>query len=288
MLKAWILLVGISCLITTISLAQDLDYQYQYAQEQYSNGNTKIALREYLRTYYFDRNSEYTNLPKEIAECFIATYDYGHSVEFYDHYLNQSSVNESDRFNAQLRKAQVLLLNEDPNAALIQLLSTTAPANNKGSDRLQFLLAFTNLVNGDLENGFDAIQSLSYIHQNHHDDLKVFRNKLEKNLNTKHNIPRLMSAVIPGTGQIVNGEYADAANSMVLTGGLLFLLFDVAKELTLIDALVSVGPFYFRYYLGGINNAHSGSIKKEKRKKSILLNELLVFTKKCKEESSIE
>lgn len=282
MLRAWILFVWINCGLSLAIYAQDLDHQYQYAQDQYATGNVEIALKEYLRTYYFDRQSEYVNLPKDIADCFIQLDDYGHAVDFYDHYLNQRSVDKTDRFNAQLRKAQVLLLDDDPSAALVQLLSINNPGSEGDTDRLNFLLAFTNLVIGDIENGFASINQLSYIQEKHFEDLNSFRSKLEKNLNTKHNIPRLMSAIIPGTGQIINGDYADAANSMVLTGGLIFLLFDVAKELTLIDALVSVGPFYFRYYLGGINNALSGSFKKEKRKNSMMLNELLLFIKNCK------
>jgi len=285
MLRVWILLAWISCYCSTSISSQDLDAQYVYAQDQYAVGNIDIALKEYLRTYYFDREGIYESLPSEIANCFVELNDYKHALDFYDLYLNQPTISNSDRFSAQLRKSQINLLNNDPNTALVQLLSISTPNNIDDSNRYNFLLGFTYLVNSDIESGFSAINNLSYIQDSHREELQNFKKDLEKNLSTNHNIPRLMSAIIPGTGQIVNGELADAANSMLLTGGLLFLLVDVAKELTLLDALASVGPFYFRYYLGGINNAQSGSINKEKRKESQLLSEFLLFIKDCKSAS---
>lgn len=287
MLKVLILLIGISFSLPSICFTQNLQYQYSYADEQYANGNVSLALKEYLRTYYFDRTSEFKQLPNEIAKCFVDINDYERAVDFYDLFLNQSSLSKEERFNAQLRKVQILLLDENPSAALIQLLSVADPELVSDSDRLNFLLGFTYLVNGDLDNGFVTINNLSYIDRENFRDLSKYKESLANNLNINHDIPRLMSAVIPGSGQIVNGEYEDAANSILLTGGLLFLLIEVAQELTLIDALVNVGPFYFRYYLGGINNAHKGSIKREKRKTAQTLGGLLKYLKNCKQQKSI-
>ncbi len=67
---------------------------------------------------------------------------------------------------------------------------------------------------------------------------------------------------MPGLGQFYNGDYKNAANSFILSGALITLLFAVAVNYTFVDAMASVIPYFQRYYFGGMAHAKKGAYEK--------------------------
>jgi hypothetical protein len=77
---------------------------------------------------------------------------------------------------------------------------------------------------------------------------------------------QILSYFIPGLGQILLGDAQNSLNSLLLNGALALLFIDTARKLSLFDATLSVVPWFYRYYTGGVKVTKDLAIqKKEKR-----------------------
>ncbi|MFM8772227.1 MAG: hypothetical protein ACKOE4_09470, partial [Candidatus Kapaibacterium sp.] len=68
-------------------------------------------------------------------------------------------------------------------------------------------------------------------------------------------LAKVMSAIIPGTGQLYCGEFWDGLNAMVLNGALIWSGYaQITEKRYLAAALVGV-PLVGRYYMGNLDHA---------------------------------
>ena len=89
---------------------------------------------------------------------------------------------------------------------------------------------------------------------------------------------RILSTFLPGLGQLYAGDIKNGINSFVLTGVLFVLGINTAINLTLLDALMTVAPWFQRYYMGGYNRAENIAAEKFKEKQNrVFLSILSVY-----------
>ena len=106
-------------------------------------------------------------------------------------------------------------------------------------------------------------------------------NAIEKIFKDKHlNKPSpktalILSIILPGLGQFYIGDYREGINSFVLSMGLLFLAVETAVVYSLFDAVISVVPWYQRYFMGGYNNAENLAKIKLQNNRNEVYNKLL-------------
>ncbi|MBK8502181.1 MAG: hypothetical protein IPL46_08220 [Saprospiraceae bacterium] len=74
---------------------------------------------------------------------------------------------------------------------------------------------------------------------------------------------QIMSYFIPGLGQILLGDAKKSLNSLVLNGALVLLFIDTARKLSLFDATLSILPWFYRYYTGGVQVTKDLAIKRK-------------------------
>jgi hypothetical protein len=90
-------------------------------------------------------------------------------------------------------------------------------------------------------------------------------------------------SIIPGVGQLYLGEYEAAINSFLLTGFFTGLYIVAMGNLSLLDAVLSVAPWFHRYYQGGLLQAKALAIKKKEIKDSEYYNTLIdLYAKQLK------
>jgi hypothetical protein len=91
---------------------------------------------------------------------------------------------------------------------------------------------------------------------------------------------RVCSYLLPGTGQLLSGDYRNFVNSFLLVGGLAAAAIAQSIIASPLDALYVVGPWLFRYYSGGVTLAYSAAAQNREARQARSLQELLLMMKK--------
>lgn len=86
---------------------------------------------------------------------------------------------------------------------------------------------------------------------------------------------KLLSTFIPGLGQLYIGDVKNGLNSLLLTGGIVALGFNYILYYSWLDSLVSIAPWFQRYYFGGRNRAGLLATDKLRQKRQNLLDAIL-------------
>ena len=87
-----------------------------------------------------------------------------------------------------------------------------------------------------------------------------------------------LSMIFPGAGQFYAGDLKNGFNSLILNAGLLTWFVSYAFTYSTIDAAFTIGPWFYRYYLGGFQRAGKMvTIKKGKTVKPFVLENYSCF-----------
>jgi hypothetical protein len=187
-----------------------------------------------------------------------------------------NTKNQAKRNELLFRKATAYLFAREPQFALLELLyieSEEAAVMRKQA----FYLGLAYFQSEQFEQSEAAF--LSYFPPEEKESRTAIttlfqqNNRLEKRYNPK--TAMWMSIFLPGLGQLYIGEYEAALNSMILVGGLAVLFGYTANTLGIIDAFVSVMPWYQRYFFGGSDGASRLASEKILRKRAELYQQIL-------------
>lgn len=87
----------------------------------------------------------------------------------------------------------------------------------------------------------------------------------------------IYSAIVPGSGQMLNGAYQHGVDAFVLNTTLFSLAWIMARQLSFLDAFLSLYPFVQRYYLSNITTAKTTAELRQEEMKYLLYNQLLDY-----------
>lgn len=256
------------------SLEQTIALGDQLATEQQYEG----AVRAYRRALHFDGGHHRFVLCQKLASCYLGLTNYKEASYFFDAaYSASGNLPQADSIKTEqvFNKTAALILAGDYQFAKLELLnlaSTLPPVFEQKRVFYSAVLSFQlgefeaaeaqfKLLSGGVDGAEEAITEL--FRQNHR--LKRFNPKKI----------RLMSVFVPGLGQLWCGDVKNGLNSLLVTTGFAALFVVVAGELALIDALVSVMPWYQRYYIGGYQKAHSIAIQRIATERGEIYQQLL-------------
>lgn len=99
-----------------------------------------------------------------------------------------------------------------------------------------------------------------------------FNSKADK---VKPNLAMWMSVVVPGSGQILYGNWNDGLKSMGLTAALIGLYFNYVSQFSLVEGYLVVLPWFQRYHKGGYMIAKQTALDKEEQYRSKAYQEIL-------------
>jgi tetratricopeptide (TPR) repeat protein len=248
--------------------AQNFEETINFADDQFKTGNLTTALKAYQRALFFGegRNNQY--LFRQIAEISYINLDYETAQKYFGLAYDQSE-NDSLKTVLLFNKASCLMLNKNFQFAIIDLFSVKDTSKNV-QNRLNFYLATCYFGLDDFCNAYKYFESCIQLK----DSIALANLFSKKNLlSPSPKKARIMSLIIPGLGQAYSGDLKSGLNSLLLTSGLIALGINISIKYKPIDAVISILPWYQRYYMGG-------SIKAEeiaKRKRNLKRNE--VYTK---------
>jgi len=251
-------------------VAQNYQETLQFAFEQYDNENYAVALKTFKRLIFFNTDGDL--LPLYIAAGNIAIHEKEYETAQFNFGLAYN-IAESDSLKNELlfKKAYSQILSKKYQYAIIDLLAIN-DYDIITKQKLNFFLGtcyfgleqfdrskkyFENCLKPGSKGAFDIL----FTHKN------LYTPSPKK--------AKILSMILPGLGQFYVGSYKDGINSLALSLGLIIVGVRTATNSGVLFALVSVFPWYQRYYTGGFNKAERMSVLKRQNKRSDLYNKII-------------
>lgn len=252
----------------------------QSIEQTFAHADSLMLVKDYetaiplLRRVIFFNPELFPEAYSMLGDCYKQKGNKDKSLYYYNLALKVTS-GDSLKAEAQFDIIALHLKNNEPNFALSKLFSLKAKENNYLSRKKNFYfsLAYYQLKNFDKSSEYFmlALRPESAPARAAIDSL--YQAAL-KNNRFNPNLPMLLSTV-PGMGQLYLGEYGAAANSLLLTSAMAGVYILAIKELTLLDAILSIFPWFQRYYSGGILKTKSLAVKKKETRYLEIYNALI-------------
>lgn len=250
------------------AFCQNLSEIVRFSDQSFATGNFEQAANEYNRALFFGCPDP-DKVCLKIANCYFKQHKFEQSIQFYDRAFF-SSNSDSVKTEAILGKAFSLVLVKNYLMALTELMNVDSVKNSYHDVKLNFLkgIAYFGLHEDELsEKSFQKCLTRLSVENDSALGLefKAIR-KAEKRFNP--HTAWMMSLVLPGTGQLYAGEVLEGFNSTLLLGGLFYAAVLIAREYSFFIALVTILPWYQRYYMGGANKAERLTLEKQMVKRN--------------------
>lgn len=262
-MKKWMLCIFLSITLGGV-YAQDSSSYPEFARSLYEQGSYDEAIEHFRRLSYFEPE-EYTHY-YYLGKSYAQLQEYDKGVNFYNRAIS-NCTDGSISADITFELAQLHMQFKAYDYAALTLWNLREN-NLYVKDRKLFYLGFIELLKNDYAEAEALFQKLSYIDSTDYEALASQLHVMEKKM--KHPHPKrakLLSALLPGLGQTYSGDVVGAANSFLLIGGLTTLFIYVQLQLSLVDAILSIYPWYQRYYIGGTDNAANAAIKRREEKR---------------------
>jgi len=241
-----------SFLISSGISGQDFQKTLEFADRNYENGNLDLAIKTYQRLAFFCVEQEPTDIFLKIADISFKNGNYQSAQTYYGFAIN---LIENDSLKNELifKKAFSQMLDKNFQFALIDLLSIDSVYGIL-QNKLNFYLATCYFGLEDFESSKLYFQKCI----NQSDSLQLNLLFSKKNIYSHSpKIARILSIIIPGSGQIYAGYYRAGINSLLLTSALLIAGINSAFNYDPLYAIFSVAPWYQRYFTGGYTKAEN-------------------------------
>lgn len=264
-MRSRLFIILIEFLIIPAVYSQTIQQIKSFSDEQFVNGDYELALKEYQRVLLFDTTHLYNDIYSKIASIYYDKKDYDKAIEYFN--LSwRAEQNDSLKNEIALKKALCNFKTDNYYAALNELFDIN-PGNSfyfKNKINLYFGICYFGL------NDYDDSETYFIKLVNSAGNLEL--QKLFKDLNkfNKKFSPErieLMSMLLPGLGQIYTGDIKSGLNSVLLLSLATTYGIITAVNYSLIDGLLVLTSWFYRYYMGGAMHANNlANVKILKRK----------------------
>lgn len=231
-------------------IGQDFQKTLEFADRNYEKGNLDLAIKTYQRLAFFCEDREPTDIYLKIADISFEKGNYRSAQTYYGFAINLIE-NDSVKNELIFKKAFSQMLDKNFQFALIDLLSIDS-ATVISENKLNFYLGTCYFGLED----FKTSKLYFYRCINPTDSSKLNFLFSKKNIYSHSpKMARIMSIIVPGSGQIYAGYYRAGINSLLLTSALLIAGINSAFNYDPLYAIFSVAPWYQRYFTGGYTKA---------------------------------
>lgn len=273
-IRKYVLFLTLLCSIVEPAFikAQTPGQSYAFALFQSRQGNYDVAIKSFKRVQFFDEQNNFPGVYRMLADCYFQKANYEDAYYYYD-LASVQPANDSVLPDIITRKVTCKLFEHQYQEALIELLSFNGYQDALQQRQFNMLFGITYFYLGEYNEskqyflrsadstGFQQIASLN---------TEFTRLKhIEKRYNPK--TARVMSIIIPGSGQMLAGDYRNGTNSLLLITGLLTATAALSGTLSIFDSFIIIAPWFQRYYMGGYQKAYEiTKLKQQKEKNKVL------------------
>lgn len=233
-----------------------------FADSSYERGQYSVALKEYQRVLFFSKNKTNPHLFNSIANCYFQSGQLDRAIEYFDRSFFLFK-DDSLQLSAAFNKIACYVYQGNFDMALIDVFGMPDSLPPFFDQRRNFYLGVIYFGKKDF------VSAKKYFLEINQSD-EAYLKKINQLFDPKGKINRpkptiafILSLIIPGSGQFYSGDIKNGVNSFLLNEGLLLLGIYTAYRYSIIDAIISVGPWFQRYYQGGLESAEK--IAEQKR-----------------------
>jgi len=262
-----------SLLLPLVLKAQDISTIRSFSDEQFHTGNYQLALKEYQRVLFFSNDNEYNELYSRIASIHYLLSDFSLAIRYYD-FAMRVEDDDSLRLELALKKTLCNFKLNDYYSALSELLDIQEPAAGYLKEKKDLYMGICYFGLNDYEKAREYFSEV--LDPEGIAELYDLFNSFERyNRKYRPGKVELMSILLPGLGQIYTGEVLSGINSFVLMTGITIYAMFTAVNYTLIDGLLVLSSWFYRYYSGGFTNANDSAVRKTERERTRTYTEIL-------------
>lgn len=261
--------------------AQDLVGTIELADYHFEKGQYTTALKHYQRVIYFSDDTLLQQSFLGVAQCHSQLNNVEKARQYYD-LAYQNTMDDSLANKIMFEKAISNITNERYQYAQVDIFNIF-PRNEQERDRMDFFMGITHYKMDQFDSAqvrFKKVLPPTDTLARHKIDSLFALNTKYQRLNPK--TARIMSMIIPGSGQLYAGNVKEALNSFLITFGFGYLTYNTSVNISVIDGFVSVFPWFFRYYLGGYNNAAELTKEKINEREDEVLGSVLQVIRQSK------
>jgi tetratricopeptide (TPR) repeat protein len=271
--RFWIIII-ISILSAFNVRAQSLKETLAFADTLYAENNYEAALRQYKRVLFFNETeNENGYVHQRLADCYFAVRNLDKALFEYSIAYNLET-NDSIKNEFTFKRVLIHTLMENYNDASMELLSMEDSLSDYFSKRRSF---YTGIVDLQMDSATNAkIHFIKALNPSDSVSIKKVESLFAHYNPNRPNptLAKILSIFVPGLGQLYIGDYKNAINSFILSGGLLTVFMVIAINYTVVDAFFGVMPYFQRYYFGGVKHAKSGALDKQEYNQKKILSQL--------------
>ena len=242
--------------------SQPVEEVLSVANNQYQKGNNDFALKEFQRYLFFEPSASNAVIYYNIGNCYWNLNQFNQASEFYDKAFF-TSADDSMRIKSLFRKVDCNIRTGDYGIALNDLLSLNDSLKGNNYYLKEFYCGLCYYGMQDFNNSeFCFINAVDTAYKQQRNDIKqLFKNKKKFYLPNAQTA-KVMSMFLPGLGQLYSGDIKNSANSLILTSLLAYFGFQIAYAESIFDAVITIAPWFQRYYQGGYTRAEQTAILK--------------------------
>lgn len=248
-------------------IAQTVQETLDFGHEQYAKKQFDLAIQSYRRVLFFEPNQG-KDIYSRLGFAYWEAYgNWKKSVYYFDlAYQISDDIEEQNRLI--FTKIQVYLLVDKYDDVLLELASLDdEELTLEGIKRKRFYQGIVFYQKSEYQKSENYFQecisdslSKQYLHQ-------LFVEFQKKSIKFRPKRIKTMSLCLPGLGQCYCGKWKAGVNSFLLTGGLATAFVFTGQGYTFLDAVLTIFPWFQRYYSGGYHKAYQIAIHKIEEEK---------------------
>ncbi len=267
------IIISVFLFLPKYFVAQDVHQTFELGVESYERGDYSQALPLFRRVLFFGKDQYRFDTYRMIASSYKELAKYEPAHKFLD-LAYRNCNNDSVQKEIVFEKAVLFVLEEKFNYALIELYNVETNSLYF-TTKYEFYMGVINFKQGDYEGAHQNFKNCIAQDTSVMNELySLFEENHEVNkLNPKR--AQYLSYVLPGLGQLYAGDYENAINSLLINAAFLTLYFEVAFSYSLLDGMLSILPWFNRYYLGGATKAKEIANKKIVERRNEVFAEIL-------------
>ena len=255
-------------------LAQSSDECLVMAQQAYQTQNYSFAVELYERVLFFKRDAVTESHFQQIGACYVAMQQFDKAA-----YAYQTSAalarSDSGRAASFLKSAWCQLNQRAFQEALITLYNIPERLPATLQQERNFYIGVAAFSLGQFDESQDAFRSYASTAVGRAWVDSVFAENKRLGRRFRPKVARNLSIILPGSGHLYAGDIKNGLNSILLLSGIIAIGVNYMLYYSWFDSLISVAPWFQRYYFGGFRRAEQFTTDRLNRERNKLLMQLV-------------